>query len=145
VVGQGDGDGSRAGADVEELEGRGGIELGQGGLDEVLRLRPRDQDGGGNVEGERIELLLASDVLDGLVGEAAEDEAVVLGLLLQGERAAGVGVQLRARDADGVEQQQCGIAGRVGAKGGDGVELAGGSREGFAEGRGRVGQGQLPG
>ena len=145
VVGECDGDGSGAGANVEDLEGGGGIELGQDGLDEVLRLRPWDEDGGGYVEGERVELLFADDVLDGLVGEAAEDEGVVVGLLRKGERAARVGMQLSARDANGVQQQQSGIAMGVGRQVRGRTELDGGVGEGFAESRGRVGQGQLPG
>src|ERR1039458_3360769 len=93
MVGQRDGDGSGAGAYVENLEVRGGVELGQDGFDEKFRFGAGNEDGGRDVERERIELLLAGNVLDGLVGEAAKDEALVAGLLIEGEYAAGVGVQ----------------------------------------------------
>jgi hypothetical protein len=113
MVGERDGDGSGAGADVEDLEVRGGVELGEDGFDEKLGFGAGDEDGGRDVERERIELLLAGDVLDGLVGEAAKDEALVAGLLVEGEDAAGVGVQRGAGDAQRVQQQQQRVAVRA--------------------------------
>ena len=43
------------------------------GFDEVLGLGAGDEDGGGDLEGEAVELLLAGDVLDGFVVQAARD------------------------------------------------------------------------
>ena len=107
--------------------------LRQDSFDEVLGFGPGDEDGGGDVQGEAVELLLAGEVLDGLVGEAAKDEAVVGGVLFCGEGAGRVGVQRGARDAQQVQQQQFGVATRIGAQIGRSIELSGGSREGFAE------------
>ena len=44
------------------------------GFDEMLGLGTRDEDGRGDAEVEAVELLLAGDVLDRFVGDAAEDE-----------------------------------------------------------------------
>ncbi len=49
------------------------------GFDEVLGLGAGDEDGGGDVEGEAVELLLAGDVLDGFVVQAAGDASFVDG------------------------------------------------------------------
>ena len=49
----------------------GGIEFGEDGFDEVFGFGAGNEDGGGDVEREAVELLLAGDVLDGFVGEAA--------------------------------------------------------------------------
>ena len=84
MVGERDGDGSRAGANVENPEARGGVEFGEDGFDEVFGFGAGDEDGGGDVEGEAVEFLLAGDVLDGLVGEAAGDEGFVGGALARG-------------------------------------------------------------
>ena len=46
----------------------------------MLGLGARDEDGRGDVETEAVELLLASDVLDGLVAQAAGDVGLVEGL-----------------------------------------------------------------
>src|ERR1035441_8968863 len=85
MVGERDGDGSRAGADVEDLEVRGGVELGEDGFDEKFGFGAGNENGGRDMERERIELLLAGNVLNGLVGEPAKDEALVAGLLVEGE------------------------------------------------------------
>ena len=52
-------------------------ETGEDGFDEMLGLGARDKDGGSDVEGEAVELLLAGDVLDGLVSKAAVDALFV--------------------------------------------------------------------
>src|ERR1035441_3571731 len=92
MVGERNGDGSGAGADVEDLEVRGGVELGEDGFDEKFGFGAGNENCWRDVERERIELLLAGDVLDGLAGEAAKDEVLVEGLLVEGEDAAGGGV-----------------------------------------------------
>jgi len=109
----------------------------------VLGFGARDEDGRRDLEGETIELLLAGDVLDGFVGEAAEDEVVVAGLLVRGEEARGVGVEFGAGDCEGVQQQQERVAVRVGAKVGRCVEPADRSGEGFTESRRGSGQGSV--
>lgn len=104
------------------------------GFDQVFGFWARDEDGWCDVEREAVELLLASDVLDGLVREAAENEAVVAGLLMGSERAVAVGVQRGARDSERVEKQKERVAVGIGAKIWRRVKLSGGAREGFAEG-----------
>ncbi len=104
------------------------------GFDQVFGFRARDEDGWCDVEREAVELLLAGDVLDGLVREAAENEAVVAGLLMGSERAVAVGVQRGARDSERVEKQQERVAVGISAKIWRRVKLSGGAREGFAEG-----------
>jgi hypothetical protein len=111
MVGERNGDGSRTGADVENSERRFVVEFAEDCFDEVFRLGAGDEDGGGDVEGEAVELLLTGDVLDGLVGEAAEDEAVVLRLLVRREAAGWVGVEFGARDAERVQEEQQRVAG----------------------------------
>ena len=96
MAGERDGDGAGAGADVEDFEGRGRIEFGlphfgQDGFDEVFGFRAGNEDGGRDVQGEAIELLFAGNVLDGFVGEAAEDEGFVGGLLGWREAVVGIG------------------------------------------------------
>jgi hypothetical protein len=123
MVGESDGDGPGAGADVEDMEGLGlGRRLGrrqkqvpplrcgmttkfhEDSFDEELGFGAGDEDGGGDVEGQAVELLLAGDVLDGLVGEAAGDEGLVGGGLVGGERAVGVGVVGGAGEGGDVEE-----------------------------------------
>jgi hypothetical protein len=72
----------------------------------MFGLGARDEDGGGDAEGEAVELLLAGDVLDGLVGEAAADEGVIGGLLfVVCERGRGWR-ELRRGRFERVQQQQ---------------------------------------
>lgn len=121
LCGDGDGDGTGAGADVCEAEVPGcgctGLlrvrlwEAGEGGLDKELGLRARDEDGGGDGEGEAEELLRAGDVLDGLARETAGDGLLEALLLGEVEKPAGVGVEDGARERQGVEEKQFGIAG----------------------------------
>jgi hypothetical protein len=66
------------------------------GFDEVFGFGAGDEDGGGDVEREAIEFLLAGDVLDGFVGEAASNEGFVGGGLAAGEGLVGVGVVVGA-------------------------------------------------
>ena len=91
VAGEGDGDGSGAGADVDDLQRLVCGQEFQDGFDEVLGLGARDEDGRGDVEGEAVELLLAGDVLDGFVVQAAGDVVFVAALLAGGEFAVWVG------------------------------------------------------
>jgi len=91
-------------------------EFGEDGFDEELGFGAGDEDGGGDVESEAVKLLLAGDVLDGFVGEAARDEGCVGGGLLGGERAVGIGVVGGAGEIGGVEKEDEGVAGGVGAE-----------------------------
>ena len=77
VDGQGDCDGSGAGAYVGDAYGLVVREALEDGFDEVLGLGARDEDGGSDLKSETVELLLAGDVLDGFVLEAAGDEGFV--------------------------------------------------------------------
>ena len=136
MVRERDGDGAGAGADVEDAEGSvtkkqipplrlrfrrrscgmttqivlRSRQFGEDGFDEVLRLGTRDEDGGSDAEGESVELLLAGDVLDWFVGQAACDGGFVRGLLFCRNLALRIGIELRARDAERVQQQRERIA-----------------------------------
>jgi hypothetical protein len=97
------------------------------------------------VEREAVEFLLAGNVLDGLVGDAAEDCGIVGGLLRGRERAVRVGVEGRSGHAGNVEEQQERVSGGIGAEVVRRVKLLGGAGEGFAEGRRGGGQWSVPG
>ena len=71
----------------------------------MLGLGAGDEDGGRDVEGEAVELLLAGDVLDGLVGEAALDGDVVCSGFLGRELAAWVCIEGGAGETRGVQQE----------------------------------------
>jgi hypothetical protein len=73
MMGERDGDGSGAGAYVEDIEWGLVVQFCEDGFDEVLGFGPGDENGGGDVQCEAVELLLAGDVLDGFAGEAALD------------------------------------------------------------------------
>jgi hypothetical protein len=85
-------------------------------FDEVFGFGAGDEDGRGDVEGERVKLLFAGDVLDGFVGKAAGDEGFVGGGLFGGEREVGVGVVRGAGEVGGVEEEDEGVARGVGAE-----------------------------
>ncbi len=84
--GQRDGDRSGTGAYVSDAEGfavavaRG--EFINDGFDQMLGEVARDEDGGGDAEGQSIELAFSGDVLNGLMGDAAVDGGGVSTLLL---------------------------------------------------------------
>jgi hypothetical protein len=134
MAGDGDGDGPGAGADVEDAEGLGVGEAGEDGLDQQLGLGAGYEDGGCYAEGKTVELLDASDVLDGLVGETAGDGSLIGGLLFGGERGLGIGEEAGARDLKDVEEEELGVAVcgvfEVGISG----ESGGGSGESFVAG-----------
>jgi hypothetical protein len=133
VDGQGDGDGSGAGAYVGDGNGVVVGETGEDGFDKMLGLRARDEDGGCDVEGEAKELLLANDVLDGLVSKAAVDASFVEVELVGGEFVVRVGEEGRAGDLQGVEKEEFGVAGSFGAEVLIGGQLLGCGGEGLAE------------
>jgi len=107
--------------------------VGEDGFDEMLGLRARDEDGGGDAEVEAVELLVAGDVLDGLVEEAASEALLVEGLLLRGEFADGVGEEGGSGYMECVEEKEFGVATGLGVEMRVGVELMRGECEGFAE------------
>ena len=134
--GERDGDGSGAGADVGDAEGLVCVDLGhlgKDGLDEVLGLGAGDEDGWRDVEGEAVELLLAGDVLDGFVVEAAGDGCFVARGLFGGEGAFRVGEERRFCDVEGVEEEELGVAVGVGLEVLAAGERLRGSGEGLAE------------
>ena len=79
----------------------------------MLGLGAWDEDGRGDVEEEAVKLLLAGDVLDGLVVQAAGDGVFVDGLLAGGEFSVGVGEERDAGDLQDVEEQEFGVASGV--------------------------------
>jgi hypothetical protein len=134
VNGESDRDGSGAGADVGDLQRLVCRQELQDGFDEVLGLRARDEDGRGDVESEAIELLLACDVLDGLVAESAGDAAFVEGLLVRGELVVGVSDESSSGDLESVEEKKFSVACGCGAEMRVGGELGEGSGNSLAEG-----------
>ncbi len=70
----------------------------------------RDEDGGSDFQYETVELLLAGDVLDGFVAQAARDAVFVGGALAGGEFVIGVGDEGDARDLQGVEEEEFRVA-----------------------------------
>lgn len=133
--GKGQRDGSGAGADVGDAEGLVGErpEVGEDGFDEMLGLGARNEDGGRDEEIEAVELLVAGNVLDGFVAEAASEALPVEGLLLRGELAGGVREERGAGDLERVEEKKLGVVAGLGAEVRVGVELVRGKGEGFAE------------
>ena len=100
----------------------------------MLGLGTRDEDGRADVESEAVELLLARDVLDGLVAESAGDAAFVEGLLVRSEFLVGVSEESRSGDLEGVEEKKLSVAGGRGVEIRVSGELGGGSGNGLAEG-----------
>jgi len=134
MEGECDGDGSGAGADVDEGLGLVVGETREDGFDEVFGLGARDEDGGSDVEGEAVELLVADDVLDGFEGEAAGDGGFVTGGLVGGEFAVGVREKSCAGERCGLEEEEFGVAKGVVAKVVVCGESGGGGGDGLAKG-----------
>ena len=84
------------------------------GFDKVFGFRARNEYGGRDAEGEAVELLLAGDVLDGLVAGAACEEGLVAGEVGGGNFGFGMGEEPGAVALEGVEGQEFGVAGRGG-------------------------------
>src|SRR5207302_9073129 len=82
----------------------------QGRFDEMLGLGARDENRGGDFQAETVELLLAYDVLHGLVAETAGDAGVVGGTLGLTELVVGVSDEGDAWDLQGVKQQEFRVA-----------------------------------
>ena len=105
----------------------------QDGFDEVLGFGAWDEDGGRDVEGEAVELLLAGDVLDGFVVQAARDGLFRRRCVGGGEFAVGMGDEGDAGDLQGVEEEEFGVAIGSGVEVRVAGELCCGYGEGFAE------------
>jgi hypothetical protein len=108
--GQGDGDGSRSGAYVGDGDGMVVGDASEYAFDEVLGLGPGDENGGADAERKSVELLLAGDVLDGLVTKAAVDCLFVEIKLGGGKFVVGVGEKVCASDLKRVEEEELGVA-----------------------------------
>lgn len=108
--GESDCDGSGAGADVGDLQGLIGWQAVEDGFNEELCFGAGDQDGWSDFEEEAVKLLLAGDVLDGLVVQAAADGVCIGGLLLCCELAHGMGEEGDTGNLQGVEEQEFGVA-----------------------------------
>jgi hypothetical protein len=101
----------------------------------VFGLRAGNEDGGRDVEGQAVEFLLAGDVLDGLVGEAALDCGFVGEFFVRSQCAVGVGVEVGAGYPCNLKQEKQRVARRVGAEIRRRVKLGSGAGEGFAKSR----------
>lgn len=131
---EGQGDGSAACADVSDAKGCGFGEAGEGGFDEVLGFRARDEDIGRHVQGETVEFLFAEDVLDRLVPGAAGEELLICGLLVRWNRVARMREEKDSIFAGCVAQQKLGVP----ARGGQVLESRDAMVESRAEGHGRM-------
>lgn len=130
-MGERDGDGSGAGADVGNGDGRVVWDALECGFDEVFGFRAGDENVGRDAEREAVELLLAGDVLDGLVLGAATEPLLIDGALFGRERHIWVREQEGAIDAGGAQEEQLGVA----ARGGQVPEASGSVGERGGEGR----------
>jgi hypothetical protein len=133
MCGEGQRNGSGAGADVEDLERLVVRDAVQDGFDEVLGLGSRDEGRGGDFEVEAEELLLAGDVLERLVAEAAVEERLVGGALLGREGTVGMSEEGGAVDLEEMEEQEFGVARGLLAEVRTCGEQGGGVGEGLAE------------
>jgi len=109
-VGERNGDGSRAGADVGDADRRVVRESMEGGLDEVLGFGARNQHIWRDAESEAVEFLLFKNVLDGLVPGAAVKPLLVDRTLRGVKFRVGIGEKKCAIMASGVTQQKFGVA-----------------------------------
>ena len=98
-------------------------------FDEVFGLWPGDKSGRSDFEFKPKELLLSSDVLDGLVTEAAGDEGLVDGKLLRSKGASGMGQKGGAIKTEDMQEQKLRIAMGMVAEIGVRGELVGGESQ----------------
>ncbi len=137
--GEGERDGAGAGTDVENV----GLAVGcaggglcgdpvEDGLYEELGFGAGDESVAGDAEVEAVELLLAGEVLDGLLGDAAGDEGAVGLMYVRGEFGVGVSDEPGAVAEEEMGEQSLGLAT---------IDGGGGFGEGFAEGHKGRGQG----
>jgi hypothetical protein len=122
-------DGAGAGADIENMERLVVRETFQNGFNEVLGLGAGDERGGGDFELESKELLLAGNVLDGLVAEAASDGSLINGKLQRREDTRGISEERGAIKTKDVQKQKLRIAMGLVAEMRAGRELFGGESE----------------
>ena len=127
-MGQRNGDGARTRSHVEHTKRLLRIQLSQYCLDEVLRLGPRDQYGGRDVQRETVELLFTGDVLDGLVHEATLNKRVIRGLLCAIEYPIWICEIRGACDPCHIQQEKKRVAACIGAKPRRRLKLAGAAR-----------------
>jgi hypothetical protein len=133
-TGDSDGDGSRAGAYVDEFEARSQGEVVdeiEDHLDDVLGLRTRNEHGGRDEKVGLPELLMSSEVLQGLSHSAAPYEQVILRLLSLGKLALRVGEEIGAVAAEDVKDEDLGAD--AGCVDSCGIELGDGGVERVAE------------
>ena len=93
-----------------------GLQVGEDCFYEEFGFGAGDEDGGGDLQGEVVEVDGAGDVLDGLEGEAALDEALVGGLIFALELALRVGDEGRSLDTEEVEEEESGVGEGGGAE-----------------------------
>jgi len=125
--GEGEGNGARAGADVEYAglaESRVGGYPAEDGFDEELGFGTGDEGVAGDLEHEAEELLVAGEVLDGFFGGAAGDEGAVGQEERGGELGVGVGDEPGTVAEEEVGEEGLGIAA---------IDGGGGFGESFAE------------
>src|SRR5262249_36788911 len=105
----------------------------QNGFDEMLGFGAWDQNGGGELEGGGVEILLAGDVLDGGMLEAGREALFVGGGVRRGGVAVGMSDESDARDSQGVEEEELGVTSCSGVEVRVSRELCCSYGEGFAE------------
>jgi hypothetical protein len=109
VDGQGNRDGSGAGADVRDLHWLVRREKLQDGFDQMFCFGARNQNGGADLEHEAVELLPPGDVLDGFVSHAAVDIGLKEGVMLSCEFTVGVGEQRDTGDLQSMLKKELGV------------------------------------
>src|SRR6478609_10605367 len=114
LAGQRQGNASRAGAYVQQLQASGAVERVflyqlQNGFYHMLSFRARDEHGGRDQQIQPPELLMAGDVLRGAASRALANNFIKTGLLIGGELPLGMGVKIGALAAENKQQQQLGV------------------------------------
>ena len=101
-------------------------------FDKMFCFRPRDKNGGSDVETQAVKLLLTRDVLDGFELESAIDGALVECMLRGGKVAVWICDEGDARDLQSMKEQEFRVAMSVFAKLGISCQLCSRVSDGLA-------------
>ena len=129
--GERDGYGAAAASDVGDAGGGDTLDEAEGLLDERLGVGAGDEDAGADGDVDAVELALAHQVGDGLVGEAAGEEGAGAVSAAGGRGLAEGGVEPDAVEVEGGHPDEVGLEAGVGDAGG--LEAAGRPADEIAE------------